>query len=148
MTRQLCTFRVGPLLYGVDVLDVQEVISEQPLTRVPLSARELRGLINLRGQIVSAIDLRRRLGLEDGDTDMPPMNVVVRIDGAAASFLVDEIGDVVEVDETQAAAVPDTVPEPARRLVVEVYKFERELLHVIDARRAASLPALTGTVNR
>jgi purine-binding chemotaxis protein CheW len=148
MTRQLCTFRVGPFFYGVDVLDVQEVISAQPLTRVPLASRELRGLINLRGQIVAAIDLRRRLGFDDADPDGPPMNVVVRVGGNAVSFLVDEIGDVVEIDETLASAIPDTVPESARRLVTEVHKFDHELLHVIDAVRAAALPAETGAGSR
>ena len=147
MTRQLCTFRVGPFLYGVDVLEVQEVISAQLLTRVPLAARELRGLINLRGQIVAAIDLRRRLGFDDTDAG-PSMNVVVRVGGNAVSFLVDEIGDVVEVDETLASAVPDTVPESVRFLVTEVHKFDHELLHVIDAVRAAALPAGAGVGHR
>ena len=148
MTRQLCTFRVGSFLYGVDVLDVQEVISAQPLTRVPLASRELRGLINLRGQIVAAIDLRRRLGFDDSDPGGPPMNVVVRVGGNAVSFLVDEIGDVVEVDESLSSAIPDTVPEAIRRLVTEVYKFDHELLHVVDAVRAAALPAESGAPSR
>ncbi len=148
MTRQFCTFRVGPFLYGVDVLDVQEVISAQPLTRVPLAARELRGLINLRGQIVAAIDLRRRLGFDDADAGGPPMNVVVRVGGNAVSFLVDKIGDVVEVEDTLASAIPDTVPEGVRRLVTEVYKFDHELLHVIDAVRAAELGNEVGAGSR
>lgn len=148
MTLQLCTFRVGPFLYGVDVLNVQEVISAQPLTRVPLAAHELRGLINLRGQIVAAIDLRRRLGLDETEPDEPLMNVVVRVGGNAVSFLVDEIGDVIEADETLVSAVPDTVPEGVRRLVTAVYKFDDELLHVIDVNRAAAVTAEVGAVSR
>lgn len=139
MTAQLCTFRVGPYLYGVDVLQVQEVISEQSLTKVPLAAAELRGLINLRGQIVAAVDLRRRLGLDSEGDGSPSMNVVVWVGGNAVSFLVDEIGDVVEVDESFEATVPDTVPDRVRSLVTSVFKFEQELLHVLDVDKAAAV---------
>ena len=70
------------------------------MTQVPLAPQVVRGLINLRGQIVTAIDLRRRLEMEPRPAGQPPMNVVVRSDDGAISFLVDEIGDVVEVEET------------------------------------------------
>jgi purine-binding chemotaxis protein CheW len=141
MTCQLCTFRVGPYLYGVDVLDVQEAISYQAMAPVPLAPPELRGLINLRGQIVTAIDLRRRLGFDDAD-GAEPMNVVVRTGSTAVSFLVDSIGDVVEVDDSQREPVPDTVGRHARGLITAVYKFEHELLHVLDAQRTASVSVL------
>lgn len=105
--RQFCTFYVDGLCFGIGVREVQEVIRYQEMTRVPLAAPVVRGLINLRGQIVTAIDLRRRLGLADrflGDTpnsggEALPMNLVVRTDDGVVSLLVDEIGEVVEVDE-------------------------------------------------
>ena len=73
---QFCTFYVDGLFFGVDVLKVQEVLTEQDMTPVPLASNEVEGLINLRGQIVTAIDLRRRLKLSDRTDGEPPMNVV------------------------------------------------------------------------
>ena len=89
-----CTFHVGQLYLGVEVLQVQEVLKAQQMTPVPLSDDTVRGLMNLRGQIVTAFDLRRRLGLGDRTDGIPAMNVVVRTPEGPVSLLVDEIGDV------------------------------------------------------
>ena len=97
--QQLCTFFVDGLFLGVEVEKVQEVIRYQEMTRVPLAPGVIGGLINLRGQIVTAVDLRKRLDLDERPVDDFPMNVVVRTDDGAMSLLVDDIGDVVEVDE-------------------------------------------------
>ena len=97
--QQFCTFFLKDQFFGVPVQQVQEVIRYQEMTRVPLTPEVIRGLINLRGQIVMALDLRRRFGMEDRPASQLPMNVVVRTDDGAVSFLVDEIGDVLEVDE-------------------------------------------------
>ncbi len=104
--KQFCTFCVEDLLLALDVLEVQEVIRFQEMTRVPTAPAVLRGLINLRGQIVTAIDLRRRLDLPPADDDRRPMNVVVRTDDGAVSLLVDEIGDVLELDERSCEPAP------------------------------------------
>ncbi len=96
-SHQYCTFYVDGHYFGLDVLRVQEVIRFQQMTRVPLASPVVRGLINLRGQIVTAIDLRRRLELSDRPADQLPLNVVVQTDDGAVSLLVDEIGDVLEV---------------------------------------------------
>src|SRR5438874_826198 len=96
--RQYCTFYVDGHYFGLEVLNVQEIIRYQEMTRVPLAPSVVRGLINLRGQIVTAIDLRRRLGLTERPADQSPMNVVIRTDDEAVSLLVDEIGDVREVE--------------------------------------------------
>ena len=100
LRKTYCTFRLGELFFGVEVLDVQEVIREQQMTNVPLASSEIRGLMNLRGQIVTAIDLRERLRLPDHE-QQATMNVVIRAAEGAVSLLVDEIGDVLEVDEQQ-----------------------------------------------
>src|ERR671936_28074 len=96
---KFCTFTLDGLLFGVEVLKVQEVIRYLEMTRVPLAPAVVRGLINLRGQIVTAIDLRRRLELSDRPADQQPVNVVVHTDDGAVSLLVDEIGDVLQVPE-------------------------------------------------
>src|SRR5215471_19097163 len=106
--RQFCTFFVDGYYFGLDVLKVQEVIRYQEMTRVPLAPPVVRGLINLRGQIVTAIDLRRRLELTDRPADQLPLNVVVQTDDGAFSLLVDEIGDVVKVREQLFERPPDT----------------------------------------
>src|SRR5437763_10143678 len=94
---QFSTFFVADLFFGVDVLRVQEVLRFQPMTRVPQAPEVIEGLINLRGQIVTAIDMRRRLRLPPRGAEHAPMNMVVRTEGGAVSLLVDEIGDVLDV---------------------------------------------------
>jgi purine-binding chemotaxis protein CheW len=132
---QLCTFTVDGMLLGLDVACIQEVIRYQPLTVVPLSAPVIAGLINLRGQIVTAIDLRRRLGLAARDPGARPINVVVRTPDGAVSLLVDEIGDVIEVDDDSFERSPETLDDAARAVIRGAYKLKGRLLHVLDAAR-------------
>lgn len=137
--QRLCTFHVSGLYFGVDVLSVQEVIRYQEMTRVPLASAMVSGLINLRGQIVTAIDLRRRLGLTDREPDQMPMNVVVRSDDGAVSLLVDEIGDVLEVDESTYERPPETLTGAAREVVRGVHKLKGTLLLVLDTAAAVTV---------
>ncbi len=141
--RQYSTFFVKGLYFGVEVLAVQEVIRYQQMTPVPLAPPVVSGIINLRGQIVTAIDLRRRIGLEDRRPDELPMNVVVRTEDGAVSLLVDEIDDVVEVTHEQFEAAPDTLRGTIRALVTGVYKLKGQLLLVLDVKQTVSLDSLT-----
>jgi len=134
-TKQFCTFFLNGLYFGVEVLKVQEVIRYQEMTRVPLAPGMIRGLINLRGQIVTAIDLRHRLELPLRADDELPMNVVVRSDDGAVSLLVDEIGDVVEIEEDTYEAPPETLRGVARDLIQGVYKLKERLLLVLDTEK-------------
>jgi purine-binding chemotaxis protein CheW len=136
---QLCTFSLDGLFFGVEVQNVQEVIRYQTMTRIPLAPRVVSGLINLRGQIVTAIDLRARLGLRPRPADKLPMNVVVRSDDGVVSLLVDEIGDVLEVDESTFELPPETVQGNARTLIQGVYKLKDRLLLVLDIPKAVNL---------
>jgi purine-binding chemotaxis protein CheW len=140
---QFCTFYVDGLFLGVDVLRVQEVIRFQEMTRVPLASPMVSGLINLRGQIVTAIDLRRRLSLTDRPADQLPMNVVVRTEDGAVSLLVDDIGDVLEVDESTFERPPETLAGAARQIVQGVYKLKDRLLLVIDTEQTVELHGKT-----
>src|SRR6201987_5448303 len=108
-TQQFCTFFLQDHFFGVPVQQVQEVIRYQEMTRVPLVPPVIRGLINLRGQIVMAIDLRRRMGMDDRPDSQLPMNGLVRPEDGAVSFLVDEIGDVLEAAEQNFGPRPGTV---------------------------------------
>ena len=137
--RQYSTFFLDDLFFGVDVLNVQEVIKFQDMTQVPLSSKVVRGLINLRGQIVTAIDLRCRLELNERPADQEPMNVVIRTDDGAVSLLVDEIGDVVEVTEETLEAPPNTVKGAARELITGVHKLDGRLLLILDTEKAITV---------
>jgi purine-binding chemotaxis protein CheW len=136
--QQFCTFYLDGLLFGIEVEKVQEVIRHQVMTRVPLAPKLIGGLINLRGQIVTAIDLRLRLGLPERSAEALPMNVVARSDEGAVSLLVDEIGDVLEVQEQQFEEVPQTMRQ-ARELIRGVYKLPDRLLLVLDTAQAVSV---------
>jgi purine-binding chemotaxis protein CheW len=138
-SRQFSTFFVEGLFFGVDVLRVQEVLRFQPMTSVPLAPEVIEGLINLRGQIVTAIDMRRRLCLAPRSADQAPMNMVVRTGDGAISLLVDEIGDVLDVEETAFERPPENLDPAARELIPGVYKLKDRLLLVLDVERAVDL---------
>ena len=136
--KQFCTFYLDKLLFGVEVANVQEVIRYQEMTRVPLACPVVTGLINLRGQIVTALDLRKRLDLGERATDRLPMNVVVRTGDEAVSLLVDEIGDVLEVEDATFEAPPETLRGVARELTRGVYKLKDRLLLILDTEKTIS----------
>jgi purine-binding chemotaxis protein CheW len=145
-TQQFCTFFLEGYIFGVPVEQVREVIRYQEMTRVPLVPSVVRGLINLRGQIITAIDLRRRLGMKDLPEGELPMNVVVQTDDGAISFLVDEIGDVIEVQDDTVEAPPDTLQGLAREVVHGVHKLPGRLLLVLDIERAINPGDLSGHI--
>ncbi len=129
---QLCTFFVDSLFLGIEVEKVQEITRYQPMTRVPLAPAVVGGLINLRGQIVTAIDLRRRLDLSDRPAEMLPLNVIVRTADETASLLIDNIGDILEVDQDDFETAPDTFTSKVRPLIRGVYKLQGQLLLFLD----------------
>ena len=138
---QCATFWVGGHFLGVDVLDVQEVLRHQEMTPVPLAPPTVQGLINLRGQIVTAIDMRRRLCLRERPEDQKPMNVVIRAEEGSVSLLVDEIGDVVEVGEDDREIVPETIPAKQRDLLTAIAKQDGQLLLLLDTARVLQTSA-------
>lgn len=138
---QLCTFRVGRLLLGIDVLRVQEVLHKLDVTSVPHAAPSIRGLINLRGRIASAIDLAVRLEMEPADGETPAVHVVVRTGGDVVSLVVDSIDDVLDVDPADYERPPETMVGPAKELIQGAYKLENELLLVPDVERIVSMNA-------
>jgi purine-binding chemotaxis protein CheW len=142
MSKQYCTFYLGEFFFGVDVQAVQEVIRAQDMTPVPLAQKDVRGLINLRGQIVTAVDLRCRLKLEPMSKGQKSMNVVVRSGDDVTSLLVDKIGDVIEVDESTLERPPETLDPEIRRLIFGAHKLEERLLLVLDTDLAAASTAV------
>lgn len=140
MICQFCTFRLGDYLFGIPVADVQEVLRAQQITPVPLSGEHIGGLINLRGQIVTAIELRHLLALPTRPDGIEPIHVVVKgADSSRFSLVVDEIGDVLEPSLDDFETAPETMPEAVRHLVDSVCKLDGQLLLVLDTQRATAL---------
>lgn len=134
-----CTFRVGGLLVGVDVERVQEILHDPELTPVPLAHDSVVGLLNLRGQIVTAIDARRRLGLDRRNPEERTAHVIVRCQSEAVSLVVDVEDEVVEVEAPHD--VPETFSSDIRELVTGVHELDSHLLLVLDADRTLSVTA-------
>jgi purine-binding chemotaxis protein CheW len=133
------TFSVADMFCGIDVGQVQEVLRYQEMTPVPLAPEMVQGLINLRGQIVTAIDLRGRFRLPKRPDSQKPMNLVLRSDGGAVSLLVDEIGDVLEVDGCKHEAPPSTMDPFHRDVVDAVFMLDGKLLLTLDTTRVLSI---------
>ncbi len=169
-TQQLCTFRLADLYFGVPANTVQEMIRTSSHTRVPLVSPVIHGLVNLRGEIVTTIDLRHRLGfppadrqqhIHDDDTDgddssvssdssdsgpIVATNVVIRTGDTAVSLVVDAIGDVITVDNASFEAVPTTLNEQCRSVVDGIYQLDDELLLTIDLDRLLDVDAVVGAL--
>jgi purine-binding chemotaxis protein CheW len=120
---QFSTFFVADLFFGIDVLRVQEVLRFQQMTRIPQAPD----------------DMRRRLHLPPRDGDQTPMNIVVRTDDGAVSLLVDEIGDVLDVDAATYERPPENLDPAARDLIRGVYKLKDRLMLVLDTERTVDL---------
>lgn len=139
---QYCTFWVADLFFGVAVDEVQEVLRHQPMTPVPRADEAVTGLINLRGQIVTAVDLRVRLGLPPRAPEQVPMNVIVRSRGEVVSLLVDDIGDVIDpgrMGGVDAQPVPSNMPRGVQDVVRGVRPLPDAILLVLDADRAVDV---------
>lgn len=125
---QLCGFTVGGGLYSIPVLDVQEVIRPSQITPVPLADHHLKGLLNLRGQIVTAISLRSLFGLEPLPDNAEYMNVIVRSGDSLYALIVDEIKDVIDVNAETYEKTPDNLSESLSKYIDCVYKLDKQLL--------------------
>ena len=130
-TDRYTTFIIAGRLYGIDVIKVQEIVKPMPMTKVPLSPEFVKGLINLRGQVATAIGIKELFELDAGNTS-DLMNVVCNYNGSLISFLVDEIGDVMEVMRSNFEPTPQTITGKIRSFMKGVYKESGTLLSVLD----------------
>lgn len=136
---QYATFLLDGHYLGVPVCDVQEVLRRQRLTRVPLAPKVVAGLINLRGQIVPALEMREMLHLPARRPGEETFSVVIRTEDGAVSLQVDEIGDVLELDQTSFEAPPRHLDAHLRGLLQGVHKLKGRLLLVLDTGRAVDV---------
>lgn len=150
-SEQFATFTIADRLYGINVLRVQEVTGALPIAEVPLAPRFVKGLINLRGQISTAICLRELFQISQ-ENPLNQMNVVCRVNEVLVSFLVDGVGDVLELEAKDFEVAPETVPEGIRRYLEGVYKTPEKLVSVVNVDRIAdyfqnSSKSVVGEVN-
>jgi purine-binding chemotaxis protein CheW len=140
-TKQYCTFAVGPLLIGLEAERVREILFDQELTPVPLAPPSVAGILNLRGEIMTAIDARRRLGLaEDGDDgEAASVHAIITTEGEAVSLIVDAEREVVELDPDTAQHAPETIRAELRKVVEAIYELGGTLLLALDADRTVSI---------
>jgi len=129
---QFATFYVGDILLGVDIRQVQEINRQLSVTAVPHSSRYVRGVINLRGDVATVIDLRTILGLPSAEVTRESRNLIVHSQGESIGFLVDRISDILTLCSTEISQPPTTIEGVDASLFKGVFKLEKELLLILD----------------
>lgn len=137
-TVQLCGFKIGGGYYAVPVLEVQEVVKPQSITIVPKAPEYIDGLINLRGQVVTSMNLRKLFHIE-GEMPEDFMNVIVRNGDSLYSLVVDEILDVMEVKKDTYAQTPETLDKSVRKYIDGVYKLKDKLIILVSLEKLLNI---------
>lgn len=130
--REFVTINLGGQLLGIPVLDVHDVLNAQKMTKIPLAPPSVAGVLNLRGRIVTAIDLRVHLGFEPRGEEDSFMSVVVEHKGEPYSLLIDSVGEVLALPDDDFEKSPVTLDERLRAVCSGVYRLEKELLVVLE----------------
>ena len=130
--KEFLTMTLDDQLFGIPVLSVQDVLGEQRVTPVPLAPPEIAGSLNLRGRIVTAINLRRRLKLPDISKDKKTMSVVVEYHGDLYSLIVDSVGEVLSLPDSAFEKTPATLEKSWRDISSGIYRLKDELLVILD----------------
>lgn len=136
MSAPLCSFYLDESLYGIPVGLVQEVLRGQVLTPVPLAGRGVQGILNLRGRIITVLDLRARLELPARPPDAPSMHILLDHGQETVGLIVDRIGDVIEVEEAEFEPLPKTLEGAPRELLRGAYKLSDRLLLALDVEKS------------
>ncbi len=131
-TKDLLTIIVGEQLFGLPILQVQDVLGPQKITRIPLAPPEISGALNLRGRIVTAINLRDKLGMPPRDAELKYMSVVVEHDGELFSLMIDKVGDVMSLSDADYEKNPATLDAGWRDISAGVYRLEKQILVTLD----------------
>jgi len=134
-SKDYLTVTIAGQRFGIPVLQVQDVLREQKVTRIPLAPKEVAGSLNLRGRIVTAIDVRKRLGIEEKDDDTPSMSVVVEHKAELFSLIIDSVGDVLRFKNKYYESNPGTLDPVWRDISMGIYQLEEELLVIMDVSR-------------
>ena len=134
-TQDFVTMIIEGHLFGIPVLTVQDVLGVQKITRIPLAPKEIAGSLNLRGRIVTAIDVRLRLDLDPRPPEEKAMSVVVDQGGELYSLMVDSVGEVLSLPSAKFERNPPTLDSKWREFSLGIYRLEENLLVVLDVGR-------------
>ena len=129
------TVMIGDQLFGLPISRVQDVFMPDRLTRVPLSSPEIAGVLNLRGRIVTAIDMRRRLGLPPRTDGKPPMAVGIELRGESYGLLIDTVGEVLKLADGTREPNPVNLDQHVARVSGGVHRLEGQLMVILDVDR-------------
>lgn len=136
---ELATFYVGDALCGMDILKIQEINKLMQMTKVPQAPDYVIGILNLRGQIVTIIDLGRKLGLGETDISQDPRNIIVNSKGGHAGLLVRRISDVVSADMNKKEQAPANMRGIQGEYFTGVYKTDNNLVGILDVDKVLSI---------
>lgn len=139
--QEFVTMRLAGQLFGISVLAVQDVMNHQPIAPIPLAPHVIAGSLNVRGRIVTAYNMRRRLGLEEFAHLEKIMMVVVDFQHELFALMVDAVGDVMSLPMSDFEKVPANMDASWRALAAGVFKLEKELLVILDVANVINLPA-------
>jgi len=139
--RTLVTMTIANQLLGIPVSAVHDVLGPQKLTSIPLAPDSVAGALNLRGRIVTAVDVRKRLGLDDRADDDPAMSVVVEHDGEPYSLIIDTVGEVLSIPEDRLERNPPTLDPRWRAVSDGIFRLDDQLLVVLEVDRLLELDA-------
>lgn len=131
-SKELLTVIIAGQRFGIPILQVQDVLGKQKVTNVPLAPPEVAGSLNLRGRVVTAIDVRKRLGIEERENDANEMSVVVEHENELYSLIIDRVGDVMKLKNSDFENTPATLDPVWRSISMGIYRLETELLVIID----------------
>jgi len=134
-SKDYLTVMIAGQRFGIPVLQVQDVLREQKVTRIPMASKEVAGSLNLRGRIVTAIDVRKRLGLQKKNDGEPSMSVVVEHKNELFSLVIDSVGDVLCFKDKYYESNPGTLDPIWRNISTGIYQMENELLVIMDVSR-------------
>ena len=134
-TEEFVTFTIAGQLFGIPVLQIQDVLSSYQITPIPLAPPEITGSLNLRGRVVTAIDVRLRLGLSARPKDAESMSIVAENEGELYSLMVDSVGEVLALSQSAYERNPPTLDAKFRAFSDGIYRLDKQLLVVLDVNR-------------
>ena len=134
-TEEFVTFTIAGQLFGIPVLQIQDVLSSYQITPVPLAPPEITGSLNLRGRVVTAMDLRLRLGLSARAKEAESMSIVAENEGELYSLMVDSVGEVLALSQSEYERNPPTLDAKFRTFSDSIYRLDKQLLVVLDVNR-------------
>lgn len=135
------SFRLGAQLFGLPLLSVQDVLDRRPLTRIPLAPPEVAGALNVRGRIITAIDVRNRVGLDPRATDSFYASIVVEHEDELYNLIVDAVGEVLELPASRYEPNPPTLDGNWKEFANGIFRLESDLMLVVDVRKLLAFAA-------